>query len=90
MPRFADYMRLVKFQHTIFAMPFALMAFAYAMWKYALAEVCPVPLWWCVPLVQVVLCMVFARNTAWDSTAGPTGASMPRIPARPVGRFPPA
>lgn len=45
-------------------MPFALMAFAYAMWKYALAEVCPVPLWWCVPLVQVVLCMVFARNTA--------------------------
>lgn len=64
MPRFADYMRLVKFQHTIFAMPFALMAFAYAMWKYALAEVCPVPLWWCVPLVQVVLCMVFARNTA--------------------------
>ena len=24
-------MRLVKFQHTIFAMPFALMAFAYAM-----------------------------------------------------------
>ena len=57
-------MRLVKFQHTIFAMPFALMAFAYAMWKYALAEVCPVPLWWCVPLVQVVLCMVFARNTA--------------------------
>ena len=64
MPRFADYMRLVKFQHTIFAMPFALMAFAYAMWKYALAEVYPVPLWWCVPLVQVVLCMVFARNTA--------------------------
>ena len=64
MPRFADYMRLVKFQHTIFAMPFALMAFAYAMWKYALAEICPVPLWWCVPLVQVVLCMVFARNTA--------------------------
>ena len=57
-------MRLVKFQHTIFAMPFALMAFAYAMWKYALAEICPVPLWWCVPLVQVVLCMVFARNTA--------------------------
>ena len=56
-------MRLVKFQHTIFAMPFALMAFAYAMWKYALAEICPVPL---------------------------TGASVPRIPARPVGRFPPA
>ena len=47
MPRFADYMRLVKFQHTIFAMPFALMAFAYAMWKYALAE----DRWYCARLL---------------------------------------
>ena len=64
MSRIADYMRLVKFQHTIFAMPFALMAFAYALWKYSLAEIYSAPLWWLVPLVQVLLCMVFARNTA--------------------------
>ena len=64
MSRLADYMRLVKFQHTIFAMPFALIAFAYALWKYSLTEVYSALLWWLVPLVQVLLCMVFARNTA--------------------------
>lgn len=53
----AKYLRLVKFSHTIFAMPFALMSFAYALWsseaKFS---------WWL--LLQVVLCMVFARNVA--------------------------
>ena len=51
------YFRLVKFAHTIFAMPFALMAFAYALWSSE-AEFS----WWL--LAQVVLCMVFARNVA--------------------------
>ena len=51
------YFRLVKFAHTIFAMPFALMAFAYALWSTD-AEFS----WWL--LAQVVLCMVFARNVA--------------------------
>ena len=51
------YISLVKFAHTIFAMPFALMAFAYALWSTE-AEFS----WWL--LVQVVLCMVFARNVA--------------------------
>ena len=51
------YFRLVKFAHTIFAMPFALMAFAYALWSTE-AEFS----WWL--LAQVVLCMVFARNVA--------------------------
>ena len=81
-------MRLVKFQHTIFAMPFALMACAYAMWKYALAEVCPVPLWWCVPLVQVVLCMVFARNTAMGLKRGADprlAGAKPPTAGRPTG-----
>ena len=90
MTRFVDYTRLVKFQHTVFAMPFALMAFAYAMCKYALAEIYSAPLWWCMPLVQVVLCMVFARNAAMGFTVGPTAASTLRIPARPAARFPPA
>ena len=51
------YFRLVKFAHTIFAMPFALMAFVYALWSYE-AEFS----WWL--LAQVILCMVFARNVA--------------------------
>ena len=51
------YLGLVKFAHTIFAMPFALMAFVYALWSTE-AEFS----WWL--LVQVVLCMVFARNVA--------------------------
>ena len=53
----SKYLRLVKFSHTIFAMPFALMAFVYALWSTE-AEFS----WWL--LLQVVLCMVFARNVA--------------------------
>lgn len=55
--KISKYFRLVKFAHTIFAMPFALMAFAYALWSTD-AEFS----WWL--LLQVVLCMVFARNVA--------------------------
>ena len=56
----AKYSSLVKFPHTVFAMPFALISLTYAL--------CTVPeqtpqRWW-VLLVQVVLCMVFARNVA--------------------------
>ena len=53
----SKYLSLVKFSHTIFAMPFALMSFAYALWSTD-AELS----WWL--LMQVVLCMVFARNVA--------------------------
>ena len=49
--------RLVKFAHTIFAMPFALIAFTFALWSTK-AEFS----WWL--LLQVILCMVFARNVA--------------------------
>ncbi len=55
--KIAKYFRLVKFSHTIFAMPFALIAFTYALWSTE-AEFS----WWL--LLQVVLCMVFARNVA--------------------------
>ena len=55
--KIAKYLRLVKFSHTIFAMPFALIAFTYALWSTE-AEFS----WWL--LLQVVLCMVFARNVA--------------------------
>lgn len=60
----SKYARLVKFSHTIFAMPFALMSFTCAvkLGDTAIAE--SNPYWWLTLLVQVVLCMVFARNVA--------------------------
>ncbi len=58
MSKIADYLRLVKFSHTIFAMPFALLSFTYA-WTTAEHDAV---LW--VVLLQVVACMVFARNVA--------------------------
>ena len=56
------YARLVKFSHTIFAMPFALMSFVYAVTQSQSASAESNPWWWATLLVQVVLCMVFARN----------------------------
>lgn len=58
--KIGDYLRLVKFSHTIFAMPFAMLSFTYA-WKFGMPSDGKV-LW--VLLLQVVLCMVFARNVA--------------------------
>ncbi len=58
------YARLVKFSHTIFAMPFAMLAFVYALTTSAAAPHNSSPAWWLTLLVQVVLCMVFARNVA--------------------------
>lgn len=52
-----DYMGLVKFAHTIFAMPFALIAFTFAI------QTTDATFSWLL-LAQVVLCMVFARNVA--------------------------
>ena len=52
-----DYFGLVKFAHTIFALPFALVAFTFAV-----TTTDAVFSW--LLLVQVVLCMVFARNVA--------------------------
>ena len=62
MAKFSDYLRLVKFSHTIFAMPFAMIGFTYALkcGDHSFTE----PWHWAILLVQVVLCMVFARNTA--------------------------
>ena len=58
MSKILDYLRLVKFSHTIFAMPFALLAFTYAWVTSEPSH----PLW--LLLLQVVGCMVFARNVA--------------------------
>ena len=58
MAKLSDYLRLVKFSHTIFAMPFALLSFTYA-WLSTEPEANIYLL-----LAQVVGCMVFARNVA--------------------------
>jgi len=49
------YLSLVKFSHTIFAMPFAIIGFFLAVENYELN-------WWI--FVAVILCMIFARNSA--------------------------
>mgnify|MGYP001230814064 CR=1 FL=1 len=54
------YASLVKFAHTVFAMPFAMVGFVYGL-RYAPLHN---PRWPYIVLVQVILCMVFARNTA--------------------------
>lgn len=58
MATITDYLRLVKFSHTIFAMPFALLSFTYAV----VTSDVEVNIW--LLLLQVVGCMVFARNVA--------------------------
>lgn len=52
-----NYLSLIKFSHTIFALPFALIGFFLAV------NVTVSPLNW-MKLIYVVLCMVFARNAA--------------------------
>ena len=57
MGRIQDYSRLVKFEHTLFALPFALMGFFFALAN----EKAHLDLHL---LILVLLCMVFARNSA--------------------------
>jgi len=59
----SKYLSLVKFAHTIFAMPFALTGFTLAVCDLRNEQ--EAPCWWLLPLIQVLLCMVFARNTAF-------------------------
>ncbi len=54
---FTDYARLVKFEHTLFAMPFALMGFFLGLKQENSSLNGKL-------LLMVVLCMVFARNSA--------------------------
>jgi len=55
-----NYFSLVKFAHTIFAMPFALIGFFYGLKtiNYQLSRP-----WWLL-FILVILCMVFARSAA--------------------------
>lgn len=60
MNAFSKYASLVRFAHTIFAMPFALVGFVYGL-RFAPPHAPCRPY---LVLAQVVLCMVFARNAA--------------------------
>jgi 4-hydroxybenzoate polyprenyltransferase len=55
--RFGDYMSLVKFSHTVFAMPFALIGFFLAINGGHQDSIIKL-------LLLVILCMMFARNNA--------------------------
>src|SRR5665647_3236191 len=52
-----DYFSLVKFSHTVFAMPFALIGFSLAVSKPEFDLSIRL-------LLLVILCMIFARNAA--------------------------
>ncbi len=55
--RMKHYLSLVKFAHTIFALPFALAGYFMAVWRHHYGFDAMI-------LLLVVLCMVFARNAA--------------------------
>src|SRR5690606_7184557 len=55
--RFADYLSLIKFSHTVFALPFALIGFTLAVTYEGM------PFEWSL-FIKMLLCMVFARTAA--------------------------
>lgn len=57
MGKISQYFSLVTFSHTIFAMPFALIGYVYALTSTG------TPFEWLL-LVKILLCMIFARNAA--------------------------
>ena len=56
------YLGLVRFSHTLFALPFALLAYGMAL-KLNYSETTPIPFRG-LDLLGIVLCMVFARSAA--------------------------
>lgn len=58
-----NYLSLVKFAHTIFALPFALVGLFLGLDYLAMREEALSKPWW-QSLILVVLCMVFARSAA--------------------------
>ena len=60
--RLRQLLELVRFSHTLFALPFALLAAAMA-WKLNWASEPPVPFRW-QDLLGILTCMVFARSAA--------------------------
>jgi 4-hydroxybenzoate polyprenyltransferase len=57
------YFSLIKFSHTIFALPFALVGATLGFWSLATTGTSLDKPWW-LSVLLVVLCMVFARSAA--------------------------
>ena len=62
MPIIADYLGLIRFSHTLFALPFALLSYGMALKLNWLATP-PIPFRW-LDFIGILLCMVFARSAA--------------------------
>jgi 4-hydroxybenzoate polyprenyltransferase len=60
--RFSEYLSLVKFSHTVFALPFSLIGFTLGFLNFR-EEHSGEPFQWLM-LVKMLLCMVFARSAA--------------------------
>jgi len=56
------YLHLIRFSHTLFALPFALLSYAMAV-KLNFLHSPPIPFRW-LDLVGILLCMIFARSAA--------------------------
>lgn len=56
------FLGMIRFSHTVFALPFALLAAVMAWYQGAMAE--PAKFWRWQELLGIVLCMVFARSAA--------------------------
>ena len=78
------YLSLIKFSHTIFAMPFAMIGFVLGLTSIANTDLI-------IKLILVVLCMIFARSAAmafnrWlDKPAYGLGNRVPRAFITTVG-----
>ena len=57
------YFSLIKFAHTIFALPFALLGLFLGFWVMNVNDLEPANPYW-LSFILVVLCMVFARSAA--------------------------
>jgi 4-hydroxybenzoate polyprenyltransferase len=71
MSKIRSYLSLIKFSHTIFAMPFALIGFFLGLWtmKRSIGWGWDITakVWWqeiLIKFVLVILCMIFARSAA--------------------------
>ena len=58
----SHYLGLIRFSHTLFALPFALLSYGMAL-KLNFSAMPPIPFRW-LDLVGILLCMVFARSAA--------------------------
>ena len=68
-------LELIRFSHTLFALPFALLAAAMA-WSANFRAEPRVPFRW-QDLLGILVCMATARARRWPSTGWPTGGSTP-------------